>query len=75
MKMKEKKKIEMTLDEAKILDGELYKLQLELTRRRWNVDELPTVEDVKRSNAINSLREKVANALESEIVENFINGL
>jgi hypothetical protein len=75
MKTKKKKKIEMTLDEAKILDGELYKLQLELTRRRWNVDELPTAEDVKRSNAINSLREKVTNALESEIVENFINGL
>ena len=33
MKMKKKKKIEMTLDEAKILDGELYKLQLELNRR------------------------------------------
>ena len=75
MKMKKTKKIEMTLDEAKILDGELYKLQLELTRRRWTVDELPTAEDVKRSNAINSLREKVMNALESEIVENFINEL
>jgi hypothetical protein len=75
MKMKEKKTIEMTLDEAKILDGELYKLQLELTRKRWTVDEPPTAEDVKRSDAINSLREKVTNALESEMVEKFVNGL
>jgi hypothetical protein len=69
------KKIEITLEEAKLLDGELFKVQLELSRKRWSADEPPRAEDIQRSKAVNNLREKIINAIHAEVAEELANGI
>ena len=61
--------IEITEDEALLLDGELYKLQMQLTRQRWSVDELPSKEDIKRQEIVNELRLKINRAFKKIAID------
>ena len=61
--------IEITEDEALLLDGELYKLQMQLTRQRWSVDELPSKEDIKRQEIVNELRLKINRAFKKITID------
>jgi hypothetical protein len=66
------KMIEITKEEALLLDGELYKLQIELTRKEWTVDSPPTVNELKRKRTISKLREKIDKAFKMKAVERFV---
>jgi len=69
-----KKMIEITEDEALLLDGELYKLQMQLTRQRWSVDELPSKDDLKRQKIVNGLRLKIDKAFKKITIDRFASG-
>ena len=66
--------IEITEDEALLLDGELYKLQMQLTRQRWSVDELPSKDDLKRQKIVNGLRLKIDKAFKKIAIDRFASG-
>jgi hypothetical protein len=66
--------IEITEDEAFLLDGELYKLQMQLTRQRWSVDELPSKEDIKRQEIVNELRLKINRAFKKIAIDGIVSG-
>jgi len=68
-----KKMIEITENEALLVDAELYKLQMQLIRKKWSVDDPPSQIDVKRQKIINELRSKIEKAFKNNAVDRFLN--
>jgi len=66
--------IEITEDEALLLDGELYKLQMQFTRQQWSVDELPSKEDIKRQEIVNELRLKINRSFKKIAIDGIASG-
>ena len=66
------KMIKITKEEALLLDGELFKLQIGLIRKEWTVDSPPTKNDLKRRETINNLREKIDKAFKMQAIDRFI---
>jgi len=66
------KKIEISVEEALLLDSELYKLQMQIMRQNWSVDDAPSSSDLHRARIINELREKIGKCFKKISIEKFI---